>query len=741
MLSIRRAIIVITTIALFLIASCRQAERAATPTSTTAIPIPKEAVDADVSPTDIPAPEATKPPTEDNPAQTRQNTLDSLQKIHDHPFYVMRYYGDYGFDDYLQEGLGINAQSNNQAQEESWACTCFAGLNEKGESLFGRNFDWNADHPMLLLFTEPPNAYVSVSMVDISYLGFDDSGLIPVEEREALLRAPFLPFDGMNEYGLAVGMMAVSHADGVSDLQKVSISGLQAIRLMLDYAQDVAEAIALLQEYNVYFGPDNVPLHFLIADAAGNSAVIEFIDGEMNVIQNEEPWQVSTNFIISQVKLQGANAPSRRYNRAYETLEEAGGRLSQAEAMDLLSNVAQSGGASTIWSTVYNTATGDFQVAVDREYDQVYEFNLKMQTKAEGSKMSSEKNTYWPTEGWRESTPEEQGIDSEILAKMFETIQEQNHAIDSVTVVRHGYLVTDAAIYPFRPDSKRVVNSCTKSVVSALIGIAIDQGHIESVEQPLLDFFPDRSVANLDARKQAMTLEDVLMMTTGLRCRDSYLYDWRGLDQMRATDDWIQFMLDLPMTKAPGSRFEYCNGASFLLSAIIQETTGMTAQAFAEEYLFTPLGISDVAWPENPQGISIGWGGIEMRPRDMAKIGYLYLNEGRWDDEQIVPAEWVKASTQKHIPATLQDGYGYQWWIADDGVYMALGYAGQYILVAPEKEMVVVFTGDLAERDFYTPQNLLNDFIIPAAKSPAPLPANPDGVAQLEALIDALAKP
>jgi len=741
MLSIRRAIIVIATIALSLIVSCRQAERAATPTAT-AIPVPKEAVHADVSPTDIPAPEATKPPTEDNPAQTRQNTLDSLQKIHEHPFYVMRYYGDYSFDDYLQEGLEINAQSNNQAQEESWACTCFAGLNEKGESLFGRNFDWDADHPMLLLFTEPPNAYASVTMVDISYLGFDDSGLIPIEEREALLRAPFMPFDGMNEHGLVVGMMAVSHADGVSDPQKVSISGLQAIRLMLDYAKDVAEAIALLQEYNVYFGPNNVPLHYLIADASGNSAVIEFIDGEMNVIQNEDPWQVSTNFIISQVKPQGANAPSRRYNRAYETLEQAGGRLSQAEAMNLLSNVAQSGGASTIWSTVYNTATGDFQVAVDREYDQVYEFNLKMQgSAAEDSKISSKEEPHWPTDGWRSSTPEQQGMDSEMLAEMFAAIQEQGHNIDSVTVARHGYLVADAAISPFRPDSKHTINSCTKSVVSALIGIAIDKGYIERVEQPLLDFFPERSAANLDANKKAITLEDVLTMATGLECRDSYLYRWRGLDQMRATDDWIQFMLDLPMAETPGSRFEYCNGASFLLSAIIQKSTGVTAQAFAEEHLFAPLGISDVEWPENPQGISIGWGGIEMRPRDMAKIGYLYLNEGRWDGEQIVPAEWVKTSTQKHIPATLQDGYGYQWWMADDGVYMALGYAGQYILVAPEKEMVVVFTGDLEERDFYTPQNLLNDFIIPAAKSSAPLPANPDGVAQLEAIIDALAKP
>jgi CubicO group peptidase (beta-lactamase class C family) len=125
----------------------------------------------------------------------------------------------------------------------------------------------------------------------------------------------------------------------------------------------------------------------------------------------------------------------------------------------------------------------------------------------------------------------------------------------------------------------------------------------------------------------------------------------------------------------------------------------------------------------------------------MLKIGYLYLNEGQWDGEQIVPADWVATSTRKHIDATLQDGYGYQWWVRADGVYMALGYAGQYIVVVPEKALVVAITSDLAERDFYTPQQLLDDYIIPAAKASAPLSANPDGVAALGASIEALANP
>ncbi|MCJ7823938.1 MAG: beta-lactamase family protein [Anaerolineales bacterium] len=348
---------------------------------------------------------------------------------------------------------------------------------------------------------------------------------------------------------------------------------------------------------------------------------------------------------------------------------------------------------------------------------------------------------YWPTAGWRSSTPEVQGMDSDLLGEMLATIQEQNYEIDSVTIVRNGYLVVDASIHPFSSTSKHNIFSCTKSVVSALVGIAIDQGTIDGLQQPVLSIFPQRTVANRDANKDAMTLEHLLSMTTGFRCQDSYLYRWSGLNQMGESEDWVQFVLDLPMEGEPGERFEYCNGASFLLSAIIQETTGMSAIEFAQEHLFGPLGISDVEWSSNPQGISIGYSELRMHPHDMAKIGYLYLNEGRWDEEQIVSSAWVKASTRKYISATLEDGYGYQWWIDDSGMYLALGYGGQFIFILPEKEMVVVFTSSLEESDFYIPQTLLNEFIIPAATASSTLPDNPEGSARLESLLEELASP
>jgi CubicO group peptidase (beta-lactamase class C family) len=122
--------------------------------------------------------------------------------------------------------------------------------------------------------------------------------------------------------------------------------------------------------------------------------------------------------------------------------------------------------------------------------------------------------------------------------------------------------------------------------------------------------------------------------------------DWR------ISKDWVQFIIDLPMVEEPGSRFEYCNGAPFLLSAILQEQTGMTTLSFAKKYLFKPLGISEVGWPSNPQGITLGYGQLFMRPHDMAKIGYLYLNNGLWDGEQIISSQWIIASTSKYIPSS-----------------------------------------------------------------------------------------
>jgi len=337
---------------------------------------------------------------------------------------------------------------------------------------------------------------------------------------------------------------------------------------------------------------------------------------------------------------------------------------------------------------------------------------------------------YWPTNGWRTASPESQGMDSSQLVKMLDTIWEKEIEIHSVLVIRNGFIVLDAYGYPFDSEVAHHIDACTQSITSALVGIAIDKRYIKDVRQPVLAFFPNRDAKNHDARKEAMTFENLLTMTTGLECRDPFLYLQSGMMNMildanwRMSADWVQFMLDLPMAEAPGTRYVYCNGAPFLLSAILQRQTGMNALTFAEKYLFAPLGISDVGWGSNPQGITLGYGELFMRPHDMAKIGYLYLNKGLWDGQQILSSQWIKASTRKHAETTLLPGYGYHWWIAAPGIYIAAGNKGQFIMVAPERNMVVVFTGRLSPQDFLIPLNMLSSFIIPAIKSTTYLPEN-----------------
>lgn len=204
------------------------------------------------------------------------------------------------------------------------------------------------------------------------------------------------------------------------------------------------------------------------------------------------------------------------------------------------------------------------------------------------SSVTASENTY-PTKGWQTSTPEEQGMRSQWLVEMMEHVKKNNFGIDSILIVRNGYVVLDAYFYPFSKGKKHIIHSCTKSVMSALIGIAIDKGYINSVNQPIIDFFPDNEIENLDDLKESITLKDLLMMASGLGCRDSYLYGWKGLLEMRASQDWAQYVLDLPMSEIPGKKFEYCNGVSFLLSVIIQNTTGMRTLDFANKHLFGPL--------------------------------------------------------------------------------------------------------------------------------------------------------
>jgi hypothetical protein len=251
-----------------------------------------------------------------------------------------------------------------------------------------------------------------------------------------------------------------------------------------------------------------------------------------------------------------------------------------------------------------------------------------------------------------------------------------------------------------------------------------------------LSFFPNRSVTNVDAKKQELTFEHLLTMQAGWDC--GFEPKEARLVEMRRSADWLQFMLDLPMVASPGTRFAYCSGNPHLLSMILSQVTGMNALAFARRELFEPLGIRDIAWPADPRGNTHGWGDLQMHPRDMAKLGQLFLQRGRWGQRQIVPETWVSAATRAHVERTTnRDRYGYQWWVKGEdypGMFEAVGRGGQRINVWPAKNLVLVFTGGEFE-----PGDLAK-FLLNALKSDAPLPANRDAWTQLQKRIAAAAQ-
>jgi parallel beta-helix repeat protein len=275
----------------------------------------------------------------------------------------------------------------------------------------------------------------------------------------------------------------------------------------------------------------------------------------------------------------------------------------------------------------------------------------------------------------------------------------------------------------YGPQNPHPLYSVTKSFSSALIGIAIKEGFIDGVLHKVLDFFPNRTFANMDSQKEAITLEHLLTMTSGLPW-DEWTYQYgdprNDATQMMLSSDPVQFVLDRPMVSIPGTTWVYNGGGSHLLSAIVNETTGTDTEAFAREHLFNPLGISNLFWGRDPfQRIPWGFMGLDLTPLDMAKFGYLYLNNGTWDGQQIIQADWVTESARPHFSAWPGWRYGYQWWIGPrDNIFVARGYMGQNIIVAPDYNIVVVFTGSY----LYGPEGvqLFYDYILPAVGSTAP---------------------
>jgi CubicO group peptidase (beta-lactamase class C family) len=304
--------------------------------------------------------------------------------------------------------------------------------------------------------------------------------------------------------------------------------------------------------------------------------------------------------------------------------------------------------------------------------------------------------TYFPDDEWASTTPEEQEMSSTILDVMMQYIEDSSAPIHGLVVTRNGYIVKEDYWSYYTITSPHHIFSCTKSFTGTLVGIAIKEGFIHNVSQRVVDFFPGMTIENLDARKEAMTLEHVLTMTTGLdwnEWNNSYEDPTNMYNQMFGSSNPIQFFLNLPMAHEPGEQWMYTTGASHLLSAIIQETTGVTTREFAEEYLFDPLNMTIGGWNVDAQGINNGGTQLYVTPRAMAKLGLLYLNNGSWDGQEILPEDWTDQASSPHANIAPGMDYGYQWWIdTPHSTYHAAGSDGQYIYVAPEYDVVVSMT-------------------------------------------------
>jgi len=366
-----------------------------------------------------------------------------------------------------------------------------------------------------------------------------------------------------------------------------------------------------------------------------------------------------------------------------------------------------------------------------------------------------------PAHGWPKATPASVGLDEKVLMSFDADLASGKYMlVDSFQVFRCGeevferkyahdyghiygkeartkgplnarltgrYNYFDPDWHPFYHGSDlHSMQSVSKTVTSVILGIAITRGDFKApLDTPVLKFFDETKVKNLDARKRRMTLRNVLTMSTGLQWNEDVPYDDPRSDSslMEATDDWVEYVIDKPMATEPGKVFNYGSGATELLAYIFQKESGQDIDTYGEKYLFTPLGIKH-HWKRTYMELVDTEGGLYLNGDDLAKIGYLYLHDGAWDGTQIVSKEWVRESLTPYIDAG-DDGenfkYGFQWWLYPVNgkfVWMARGFGGQRLMVFPEEDLIVVFTGWEILKDPASTDDLMKR-LLPAVKPAA----------------------
>jgi len=367
---------------------------------------------------------------------------------------------------------------------------------------------------------------------------------------------------------------------------------------------------------------------------------------------------------------------------------------------------------------------------------------------AQGDSIPEKLNDQWET-----AAPGSEKLDTDLIRAMLGKIVNEGSKsihgpapddryknIGSVLIVKNGRLVVEE-YYPRHDGDRREQalmrvapreqTSATKSVTSILIGIAIERKLIKSADEKVSSLLPEYADLFADAKKDQICLRDLLTMQAGLSWDEWTLpYTDARNDHIRMlrSDDPIRYVFEQPVVAPVGTKFAYNSGVSIALGKIIAKASGQRVDKFAEQHLFEPLGIFDFYWSKYPGEFVQTGGGLFLRPRDMAKIGYLFLNGGRWKGKQIVSENWVRESTKERVgapeipKAARADGYGYQWWLSSFRVgeqvvesYSARGRGGQFILVVPKYQIVAVFTSPPDNSLMFQPLDMVQKYILPAA--------------------------
>jgi CubicO group peptidase (beta-lactamase class C family) len=311
------------------------------------------------------------------------------------------------------------------------------------------------------------------------------------------------------------------------------------------------------------------------------------------------------------------------------------------------------------------------------------------------------------------TSPEQQGVASSRILEFVHALENQIHEIHSLMLLRHGNVIAEGWWSPYGRDYPHKLFSLSKSFTSTAVGLAVNEGYF-SIDDSVLSFFPDESPAEVNEHLAAMRVRHLLTMTTG------HVVDtWANMFD-RSNDCWIKGFFEVPVTHAPGTHFLYNTGATYMLAAIVQKTTGMKLLDYLQPRLFEPLGIENLTWDESPQGIVMGGIGLNLKTEDIARFGQLYLQKGMWQGKQILPESWVTEATSFQVANgdyALSDwaqGYGYQFWRCRHGAYRGDGAFGQYCIVMPEQDAVLAMTGGVDALEMQPPLDLVWQILLPA---------------------------